>query len=62
MGVLGCPLTPRPTEGGIGGAHGPWEKICGSMGVFLDPGTNSWRYRGCPRVPGAIQWEYWGVL
>ena len=48
MGVWGCPLTPGPTEGSIGAAHGPREKICRGMGVFFDPRTNPGKYGAAP--------------
>ena len=48
MGVFGCPLTPRPTQGGIGAAHGPRKQFSGGTGVSCDPSNNSWRYGGVP--------------
>ena len=48
VGVWGCPLTPGPTLGGIGAAHGSQEQFRGSTGMSRDPSTNSWRDGGVP--------------
>ena len=45
MGVWGCPLTQGLDQGGR-------EKICGDMGVSLDPGTNLGRYTGIGAAHG----------
>ena len=56
--LWGCPLTPGTTQGGIGAAHGPQEKLHGGIGVSLDPKTNPGRYRDRPRAPGENQRGY----
>ena len=35
-----CPLTPGRTQGGIGAAHGPREKLHRGIGIFPDLRTN----------------------
>ena len=38
-GVRGCPLTPRPTQGGIGASHGPGNNSVGVVGCPMTPRT-----------------------
>ena len=59
--VHGCPLTSRPTQGGIGAAHGARDQFGGSTGVSHNPSGDTWWYWGVPPSPGTTQREYWGI-
>ena len=58
VGVRGSPLTPGPTQGGIGAAHGPRKQFGGSIGVSCDPSGDSWWCWGLPLTPGTTHREY----
>ena len=58
VGVWGCPLTPGPTQGGIGAAHGSGEQFGWTVRVSRDPWNNSWRYSGVPLAPETTNRAY----
>ena len=49
--LWGCPLSLGTTQGGIGAAHVPREKLRGGVGVSPDPTTNPRRYQGRRPAP-----------
>ena len=54
-------MTPGPTQGGKGAAHGPEKQFGGSTGVSRDPSNNSWRYWGVPLTCETTSREYRGI-
>ena len=54
----GCPLTPGPTQGGIGAAHRPYEKPRRGIGASRSVKSKPRSYEGLPRAPGGNRREH----